>query len=568
MIDRMGELTQRFSNYLVQNLTNKNNSNVILSKVFPSEEHKEVVDTIIKLIEAEVGTIEWDTSIGHGLSELVPQLDLSQQTLSQQQEEDQLKKYKKFEDYVSKIVKFWQCPLVMKLYQCHFMQQCETYPESSAIPFIENFISYYLTYKYYKEQQQQQQHNEEVEMKEVIFATEYIPPFEHILAVRIRTTGITELQFKYNSNQVFNYEEELNQLEQKSKLNHQQQIQQKYKKLKQFRFSTTAKVLISEEEQQQQQQKYSTIINSYYNTITQAISVTNSSNDSHNNNNFTIVDVGGARNERKKWIHCFEGVTALIHTINLDSFDLVLYEDNSTNRFVESIILLSELYSSRWFTNKPQYLILTNIEYMADKLITMYENNSITVYKFPTTSSVKFEDFHIPCRDKVNEAKINYRYNSSVVPFSTKSYIVMEFCKHLVKLFYRYIQGDSSSNTSSNKPLVVMACSLLNPHAAKHLISDIVRYEAMGIFNSESSNGYLQRVMDSNIITSEYRVKMSETKEQPAVEDSSQVFLFDYTNFSTSMNNTIFTSNNKRIFKCDIVIVCATESHHNNNNQE
>lgn len=40
-----------------------------------------------------------------------------------------------------------------------------------------------------------------------------------------------------------------------------------------------------------------------------------------------MYDVGGQRSERKKWIHCFEGVTAIIFTVAISEYDLTLAED-------------------------------------------------------------------------------------------------------------------------------------------------------------------------------------------------------------------------------------------------
>jgi len=40
-----------------------------------------------------------------------------------------------------------------------------------------------------------------------------------------------------------------------------------------------------------------------------------------------MFDVGGQRSERKKWIHCFEGVTSIIFCVALSDYDLVLAED-------------------------------------------------------------------------------------------------------------------------------------------------------------------------------------------------------------------------------------------------
>lgn len=52
---------------------------------------------------------------------------------------------------------------------------------------------------------------------------------------------------------------------------------------------------------------------------------------------FEMYDVGGQRNERKKWIHCFEGVTAVIFVAAISEYDQKLFEDASTNRMVISI---------------------------------------------------------------------------------------------------------------------------------------------------------------------------------------------------------------------------------------
>jgi guanine nucleotide-binding protein subunit alpha len=50
---------------------------------------------------------------------------------------------------------------------------------------------------------------------------------------------------------------------------------------------------------------------------------------------YKLFDVGGQRSERKKWIHCFENVTALVFLVSLSEYDQMLYEDES----VVSILL-------------------------------------------------------------------------------------------------------------------------------------------------------------------------------------------------------------------------------------
>jgi len=56
---------------------------------------------------------------------------------------------------------------------------------------------------------------------------------------------------------------------------------------------------------------------------------TNRSNKIHDTIDFfRLVDVGGQRSERKKWLHCFEDVTAILFCVALSEYDLVLIEDN------------------------------------------------------------------------------------------------------------------------------------------------------------------------------------------------------------------------------------------------
>jgi len=39
-----------------------------------------------------------------------------------------------------------------------------------------------------------------------------------------------------------------------------------------------------------------------------------------------MVDVGGQRSERRKWIHCFENVTSIMFLVALSEYDQVLVE--------------------------------------------------------------------------------------------------------------------------------------------------------------------------------------------------------------------------------------------------
>lgn len=41
-----------------------------------------------------------------------------------------------------------------------------------------------------------------------------------------------------------------------------------------------------------------------------------------------MVDVGGQRSERRKWIHCFQNITSIMFLVALSEYDQVLVESD------------------------------------------------------------------------------------------------------------------------------------------------------------------------------------------------------------------------------------------------
>ncbi|KAL3851769.1 hypothetical protein ACJMK2_015479 [Sinanodonta woodiana] len=83
---------------------------------------------------------------------------------------------------------------------------------------------------------------------------------------------------------------------------------------------------------------------------------------------FKMFDVGGQRSERKKWIHCFEGVTAIIFIVAMSEYDLTLAEDQEMNRMMESMKLFDSICNNKWFTDTSIILFLNKKDLFEEKI--------------------------------------------------------------------------------------------------------------------------------------------------------------------------------------------------------
>ena len=117
---------------------------------------------------------------------------------------------------------------------------------------------------------------------------------------------------------------------------------------------------------------------------------------------FELVDVGGQRSERKKWIQCFDNVTAGIYClccyhiigiisffvsvlfiISLSDFNQVLYEDDSTNRMKESLTLFEEILNCIFFKKTPFIVFFNKVDLFRQKLQSISLSQYLVSYRGP-----------------------------------------------------------------------------------------------------------------------------------------------------------------------------------------
>ncbi|XP_002121062.2 guanine nucleotide-binding protein G(q) subunit alpha isoform X1 [Ciona intestinalis] len=83
---------------------------------------------------------------------------------------------------------------------------------------------------------------------------------------------------------------------------------------------------------------------------------------------FRMVDVGGQRSERRKWIHCFENVTSIIFLVALSEYDQVLVEAGNENRMEESKALFRTIITYPWFDGSSVILFLNKKDLLEEKI--------------------------------------------------------------------------------------------------------------------------------------------------------------------------------------------------------
>lgn len=94
-----------------------------------------------------------------------------------------------------------------------------------------------------------------------------------------------------------------------------------------------------------------------------------------------FLDVGGQRNERRKWIHCFEGVTAIIFVVAASEYDQTLFEDEKVSRMSESMEVWEKICNDQAFERTAMIVFFNKMDLFYKKVA--LEKSSIRK-AFPT----------------------------------------------------------------------------------------------------------------------------------------------------------------------------------------
>ncbi|EGC33464.1 G-protein subunit alpha 9 [Dictyostelium purpureum] len=83
---------------------------------------------------------------------------------------------------------------------------------------------------------------------------------------------------------------------------------------------------------------------------------------------FRLIDVGGQKNERRKWIHYFEDVKTIIFCVALGDYDMNLVEDETINRMEDSLKLWTDIVNNPFFKSTSFVLFLNKNDIFREKI--------------------------------------------------------------------------------------------------------------------------------------------------------------------------------------------------------
>ncbi|XP_059486794.1 guanine nucleotide-binding protein G(q) subunit alpha isoform X2 [Neocloeon triangulifer] len=108
---------------------------------------------------------------------------------------------------------------------------------------------------------------------------------------------------------------------------------------------------------------------------------------------FRMVDVGGQRSERRKWIHCFENVTSIIFLVALSEYDQILFESENENRMEESKALFRTIITYPWFQHSSVILFLNKKDLLEEKIMYSHLVDYFPEFDGPQRDAIRAREF-------------------------------------------------------------------------------------------------------------------------------------------------------------------------------
>jgi GTPase SAR1 family protein len=173
------------------------------------------------------------------------------------------------------------------------------------------------------------------------------------------------------------------------------------------------------------------------------------------NTDFLLVDVGGQKNERRKWLHQFENISALVFVVSLAAYDEPLYEDETMNSMHDSIELWKATVNNRVFDGRLIYLIFNKIDVYRQKIVNISLKECFTNHHSITYNE---REMYLECKSDEEKIEKNldfiqqiYLEQASMNPVK-EVYVTCAYDESTVKRVFAAIEASIMEHTTDSNP--------------------------------------------------------------------------------------------------------------------
>lgn len=106
-----------------------------------------------------------------------------------------------------------------------------------------------------------------------------------------------------------------------------------------------------------------------------------------------LVDVGGQRAERRKWIHCFQDVTTILFLVSLNGYDQCLFEDSNANQMQDAMAIWDSICDLEYFRSTNIILFLNKNDLFTEKVKTSPIRRYFPDYEGPEADAAEGRNY-------------------------------------------------------------------------------------------------------------------------------------------------------------------------------
>ncbi|KAI1716189.1 g-protein alpha subunit domain-containing protein [Ditylenchus destructor] len=175
-----------------------------------------------------------------------------------------------------------------------------------------------------------------------------------------------------------------------------------------------------------------------------------------------LIDVGGQKTERRKWIHCFENVTAILFVVALSCYNQFMEEDPSKNQMDDSVELFKNMYISQFLQRASFILFLNKRDLFEEKIKHVPLETFIPKYRGDNSfeSTVQFiQDLFLHC--KTDDGRHIYGHVTNATDTKNIDFVFGAACDISSKDVSPYERGRRAAWISIILSILSMICSTL-----------------------------------------------------------------------------------------------------------